>query len=157
MHVWWCTDSHISYSPTLFHAAGRVLGPIDIAAIPIGAYEPKWHLHLQHTDPEGAVRMAMQMGVKKSIGVHWGTWLMSDEACKWILACIQAPSPRVVCALSQCARGRMSLSGLSSSLLNICILADNAPPMDLAIARKKLEVDEEAFCVLPAGKTIVVE
>ncbi|WWD17956.1 hypothetical protein CI109_102401 [Kwoniella shandongensis] len=102
------------YSPTLFHAAGRVFGPIDIAAIPIGSYEPKWHLHLQHTDPEGAVRMAMQMGVKKSVGVHWGTWLMSDEAY-------------------------------------------NAPPMDLEIARKKLEVDEETFCVLPAGKTIVIE
>ena len=39
-------------------------------------------MHLQHTDPEGAVRMALQMGVKKSIGVHWGTWLMSDEACQ---------------------------------------------------------------------------
>ncbi|KAK8865860.1 hypothetical protein IAR55_001008 [Kwoniella newhampshirensis] len=102
------------YSPTLFHAAGRVLGPIDIAAIPIGAYEPKWHLHLQHTDPEGAVRMAMQMGVKKSIGVHWGTWLMSDEAY-------------------------------------------NAPPKDLDIARKKLDVDEETFCVFPVGKTIVVD
>ncbi|ORX39258.1 beta-lactamase superfamily domain-domain-containing protein [Kockovaella imperatae] len=68
------------HSPTLFSAIGRVLGPIDLAAIPIGAYEPRWHLHLQHTDPEGAVRMAMQLGVKKSIGVHWGTWLMSDEA-----------------------------------------------------------------------------
>jgi hypothetical protein len=39
-------------------------------------------MHLQHTDPEGAVRMAIQMGIKKSVGVHWGTWLMSDEACK---------------------------------------------------------------------------
>lgn len=39
-------------------------------------------MHLQHTDPEGAVRMAIQMSIKKSIGVHWGTWLMSDEACK---------------------------------------------------------------------------
>ena len=39
-------------------------------------------MHLQHTDPEGAVRMAIQMGIKKSVGVHWGTWLMSDEACE---------------------------------------------------------------------------
>lgn len=70
-----------SYSPTLFGAVGRVLGPVDLAAIPIGSYEPRWHLHLQHTDPEGAVRMAMQLNAKKSVGVHWGTWLMSDEAC----------------------------------------------------------------------------
>ncbi|EIW65767.1 hypothetical protein TREMEDRAFT_46031 [Tremella mesenterica DSM 1558] len=68
------------FSPTLFTAVGRVLGPIDLAAIPIGSYEPRWHLHLQHTDPEGATRMVMQMGVKRAVGVHWGTWLMSDEA-----------------------------------------------------------------------------
>ncbi|OWZ79666.1 hypothetical protein C366_01722 [Cryptococcus neoformans Tu401-1] len=68
------------YSPTLYHAVGRIMGPVDLAAIPIGSYEPRWHMHLQHTDPEGAVRMALQMHVRKSIGVHWGTWLMSDEA-----------------------------------------------------------------------------
>lgn len=58
------------------------MGPVDLAAIPIGSYEPRWHMHLQHADPEGAVRMALQMHVRKSIGVHWGTWLMSDEACE---------------------------------------------------------------------------
>ncbi|WVQ85457.1 hypothetical protein IAT38_007622 [Cryptococcus sp. DSM 104549] len=102
------------YSPTLYHAVGRVLGPIDLAAIPIGSYEPRWHMHLQHTDPEGAVRMALQMHVKKSVGVHWGTWLMSDEAY-------------------------------------------NMPPLDLAIARKKLDVEEERFSVKPVGKTFVIE
>ncbi|WVR05796.1 hypothetical protein IAU60_002821 [Kwoniella sp. DSM 27419] len=102
------------YSSTLYNAVGRVLGPVDLAAIPIGSYEPRWHMHLQHTDPEGAVRMAMQMQVKKSVGVHWGTWLMSDEAY-------------------------------------------NKPPLDLEIARRKLEVGEDQFCVLPAGHTMVVE
>jgi hypothetical protein len=77
-------NSHHSYSPTLFHAVGRVLGEVDLAAIPIGSYEPRWHLHLQHTDPEGAVRMAMQMNAKRSVGVHWGTWMMSDEPCEWV-------------------------------------------------------------------------
>ncbi|WVO17827.1 hypothetical protein L204_105525 [Cryptococcus depauperatus] len=102
------------YSPTLYHAVGRVLGSIDLAAIPIGSYEPRWHMHLQHTDPEGAVRMALQMHVKKSIGVHWGTWLMSDEAY-------------------------------------------NKPPLDLDLARKKLDVKEEQFSVVPVGKTIVLD
>ncbi|GFZ47199.1 hypothetical protein JCM24511_04942 [Saitozyma sp. JCM 24511] len=102
------------YSPTLFHAVGRVLGEVDLAAIPIGSYEPRWHLHLQHTDPEGAVRMAMQMNAKRSVGVHWGTWLMSDEAY-------------------------------------------NQPPIDLEIARKKLQVSEDSFHVLPVGKTMIVE
>lgn len=72
------------YSPTLYHAVGRVFGNIDLAAIPIGSYEPRWHMHLQHTDPEGAVNMAKFMNVKKSVGVHWGTWIMSDEICEHI-------------------------------------------------------------------------
>ena len=71
------------YSPTLYHAVGRVFGNIDLAAIPIGSYEPRWHMHLQHTDPEGAVNMAKFMNVKKSVGVHWGTWIMSDEICEY--------------------------------------------------------------------------
>jgi hypothetical protein len=70
------------YSPTLYEAVGRVLGPVDLAAIPIGSYEPRWHMHLQHTDPEGAVRMALNLGAKRSVGVHWGTWIMSDEKCE---------------------------------------------------------------------------
>lgn len=82
------------YSPTLFKAVGRVLGPIDLAAIPIGSYSPRWHMHLQHTDPEGAVNMALDLGAKRSVGwvadgrskltrsVHWGTWIMSDEKCE---------------------------------------------------------------------------
>ena len=57
----------------------RVLGPIDLAAIPIGAYDPRWHLHLQHTDPLGAVKMLKTLQIGRAVGVHWGTWLMSDE------------------------------------------------------------------------------
>lgn len=26
--------------------------------------------------------MAKFMNVKKSVGVHWGTWIMSDELCR---------------------------------------------------------------------------
>ncbi len=69
-----------SYSPTLFGAVGRVLARRP-RRHPDWVVRTRWHLHLQHTDPEGAVRMAMQLNAKKSVGVHWGTWLMSDEAC----------------------------------------------------------------------------
>lgn len=102
------------YSPTLYSAVGRVLGPVDLASIPIGSYEPRWHLHLHHTDPEGAVRMARDLGARRSVGVHWGTWIMSDESY-------------------------------------------NKPPVDLAKAREKLGVGEEAFCTLPVGRTMVVD
>lgn len=32
-----------------------------------------------HTDPAGAVSMHRDLRVGKSVGVHWGTWIMSDE------------------------------------------------------------------------------
>ncbi len=75
------------YSPTLYSAIGKILSSppsdgetgITCAAIPIGSYCPKWTMHLQHTDPEGAVGIAMDTGVKHGFGVHWGTWIMSEE------------------------------------------------------------------------------
>ncbi|WFC98304.1 N-acetylphosphatidylethanolamine-hydrolyzing phospholipase D [Malassezia yamatoensis] len=72
-----CGDS--GYSPTLFKAIGRMYGPFALAAIPIGSYEPRWHLSLQHMDPHGSVCVAQDIGARKSFATHWGTWNMSDE------------------------------------------------------------------------------
>jgi hypothetical protein len=44
-----------------------------------------------------------------------------------------------------------------SHCLVLMIVIDNKPPLDLAIARKKLEMPDDQFVVLPVGKTIVVE
>jgi len=46
-----CGDT--GYSRELFQSIGRAFGPITLAAIPIGAYCPKWHLSNQHVCPEG--------------------------------------------------------------------------------------------------------
>lgn len=75
--LFFCGDS--GYSPSLFSAIGRMYGPFDVAAIPIGSYEPRWHLSLQHMDPHGAVCVAKDIGARSSFGMHWGTWCMSDE------------------------------------------------------------------------------
>lgn len=32
-----------------------------------------------HTDPQGALAIHRHLGIRESIAVHWGTWLMSDE------------------------------------------------------------------------------
>lgn len=75
--LFFCGDS--GYSDSLFTAIGRVHGPFDAAAIPIGSYEPRWHLAMQHMDPHGAVRAARRLGTRRAFGMHWGTWCMSDE------------------------------------------------------------------------------
>ncbi len=54
-------------------------GPPDLAILPIGAYSPRWFLKDQHADPAEAVRMMQDCGAAQALGVHWGTFALSDE------------------------------------------------------------------------------
>ncbi|KAI9106215.1 beta-lactamase superfamily domain-containing protein [Phlyctochytrium arcticum] len=62
-----------------FKEIGEKFGPITLAALPIGAYEPRWFLQHQHVDPDEACQIHTDLGASFSIGVHWGTFMMSDE------------------------------------------------------------------------------
>ena len=52
----------------------------DLALLPIGAYQPRWFLSEQHVDPAEAVQIHRELNAKTSIGIHWGTFLLSDES-----------------------------------------------------------------------------
>jgi N-acyl-phosphatidylethanolamine-hydrolysing phospholipase D len=52
---------------------------VDIGLIPIGAYEPRWMMSPQHVDPIEALQMHDDIGAKFSIGMHWGTFILTDE------------------------------------------------------------------------------
>lgn len=67
------------YCANLFKHIGDLYGPFNLAAIPIGSYAPLWHLGSQHTDPIGSVKIMVELQAKTAVGVHWGTWMMSDE------------------------------------------------------------------------------
>ena len=54
-------------------------GPFDLSIVPIGAYEPRWFMGNQHVDPKEALKIASDLNVKKAYGMHWGTFILTDE------------------------------------------------------------------------------
>ena len=62
-----------------FGRIGRALAPFDLAAVPIGAYEPQAMMQWHHMNPEEAVQAAVDLGAKRAVAVHYGTFKLSDE------------------------------------------------------------------------------
>jgi L-ascorbate metabolism protein UlaG (beta-lactamase superfamily) len=55
-------------------------GPPDVAMIGIGAYEPRWFMQPVHMNPAEAVRAHRDLGSRRSIGMHFGTFQLTLEA-----------------------------------------------------------------------------
>lgn len=86
----------------------RVL--FDVALLAIGAYEPRWFMTEQHMNPAEALQAHKDLGARRSIGIHWGTFSLTDEPL-------------------------------------------DAPPRDLAAARRAMGVSDEDFFVVKIGET----
>jgi L-ascorbate metabolism protein UlaG (beta-lactamase superfamily) len=65
---------------TSYHELFRRLGErhleIEVAMMPIGAYDP-WIRN--HANPEQAVAMTQHMGARAIFPIHWNTFIQSDE------------------------------------------------------------------------------
>jgi N-acyl-phosphatidylethanolamine-hydrolysing phospholipase D len=62
-----------------FREIGRRFGPIDLAAIPIGAYRPETIMRFVHLDPEEALEAAADVGATSVVPMHFGTFDLTDE------------------------------------------------------------------------------
>jgi len=55
-------------------------GGFDIALIALGAYEPRWFMASQHVNPAEAAQIHLDVNAKRSVGIHWGTFELTDES-----------------------------------------------------------------------------
>ncbi len=67
------------YGPHFRDIAAR-LGPIDLALLPIGAYEPRWFMKDIHMNPAEAVQAHVDLAARRSIAMHFGTFQLTPEA-----------------------------------------------------------------------------
>ena len=55
-------------------------GPIRLAILPIGAYEPRWFMRNAHMNPAESVQAFIDCGAELALGHHYGTFQLTDEA-----------------------------------------------------------------------------
>ena len=66
------------YSPD-FKKIGQRLGPMRLSLIPIGGYMPRWFMKPMHLNPLEAVLVHQDVQSQQSIGMHWGTFNLTEE------------------------------------------------------------------------------
>jgi L-ascorbate metabolism protein UlaG (beta-lactamase superfamily) len=62
-----------------FQDIGKRLGTVDLALLPIGAYEPRWFMQPIHMNPKEAVQAHIDLGARASLGMHFGTFRLAAE------------------------------------------------------------------------------
>jgi L-ascorbate metabolism protein UlaG (beta-lactamase superfamily) len=62
-----------------FAEIGRRFPSLDAALLPIGAYDPGWFMSKQHMNPADALRAFQDLGARRVVAMHWGTFKLTDE------------------------------------------------------------------------------
>jgi N-acyl-phosphatidylethanolamine-hydrolysing phospholipase D len=69
-----------------FGAIAERCGPFDLVMMPIGAYDPRWFMHVMHVNPDEAIQACMDLvapypehPMPLVLAIHWGTFRLTDE------------------------------------------------------------------------------
>ena len=65
--------------PARFKEIRERYGRLAAAVLPIGAYEPRWFMRAQHMNPQDAVLAWDDLGRPPALGMHFGTFQLTDE------------------------------------------------------------------------------
>lgn len=87
MRIFFAGDS--GYAP-FFGEIHQRLGPIDLALLPIGAYEPRWFMQAIHMNPAEAVQAHLDLEAGVSVGMHFGTFQLTTEGIDEPLSALDA-------------------------------------------------------------------
>ncbi len=83
---------------------------IDLAMLPIGAYQPSWFMEHHHMNPEQALRAFRVLGARWMLPMHWGAFQLTDEP-------ISEPAARLEAAgASAELDGRLALLAVGETL-----------------------------------------
>lgn len=75
--AWFGGDT--GYNEVQFKEIGEALGRVDLAMIPIGAYEPRWFMKYHHVNPDDAVKIFKDINAQSAFGIHWNTFVLTAE------------------------------------------------------------------------------
>lgn len=76
--IWFAGDTGYG-DGAIFREIHARYGAPDVALIPIGAYAPRWFMSAQHVSPAEAVRIMRDVRARFALGIHWGTFRLTDE------------------------------------------------------------------------------
>jgi len=62
-----------------FEEIRRRCGPLRLALLPIGAFQPEWFMSRYHMSPEQALDAHRSLGAGSSMAVHFGTFRLADD------------------------------------------------------------------------------
>lgn len=73
------TETHESVFAEIGKHMAENHGGCDLGLMSVGAYAPRDFMQGAHMDPEGGVSLGRDVGCKRMIPMHWGTFILSFE------------------------------------------------------------------------------